>query len=179
MIILMSNLLLLLLSTVFILFKNVADAEKGVDTLRTLNYADFAAKGITINFPEPDSLLFIGNLPFEVDEDQLGELMSQFGKLERVFLVRSEITGESKGYGFAEYTDKKTAGEAKQQLLNSGAKYISGRILRVDFAEPNLHTYKDLHSKTLFLDKLPRDFTNSEVLKDLFSQSGKVTYAQV
>lgn len=149
-----------------------------METLKSLN-SDFKDKGINVNFPEPDSLLFVGNLPLEFNGDQLGELMSQYGPLERVFLVRSEVTGESKGYGFAEYADKKTAGEAKQQLLKSGAKYISGRILRVDFAEPNLRTYKDLQSRTLFIDKLPRDFIDGEVLRKLFSESGKVSYAQV
>jgi len=89
------------------------------------------------------------------------------------------LTGESKGYGFAEYTDKKTAGDVKSRLLKSGAKYIMGKILRVDFAEPNLHTYHDLQSKTLFIDRLPKDLTDGEVLRKLFSESGTVTYAQV
>lgn len=105
--------------------------------------------------------------------------MNQYGSVERIFLVRSEVTGESKGYGFVDYSNKELAGQAKQSLMNTGSKYIGGRILRVDFAEPNLTTYEDLHSKTLFVDKLPRDFTNGKVLREIFSRTGTVTFAQV
>ncbi|XP_031575413.1 glutenin, high molecular weight subunit DX5-like isoform X2 [Actinia tenebrosa] len=107
--------------------------------------------------------------------------MKQYGSIERIFLVRSEVTGESKGYGFVEYSNKELAAQAKQSLMNTGSKYIGGRILRVDFAEPNLTTctYEGLHSKTLFIDKLPRDFTNGEVLQEIFSRTGTVTFAQV
>lgn len=105
--------------------------------------------------------------------------MSPFGPIERIFLVRSMFTGESKGYGFVDYVTRESACLAKQQLMNTGSKYVGGRILRVNFAEPNLLTYEDLHSKTLFVDRLPRDFTNGEVLKELFSQSGSVAFAQV
>lgn len=105
--------------------------------------------------------------------------MSPFGPIERLLLVRSIFTGESKGYGFVDYINRESATQAKQQLMSKGSKYVGGRILRVDFAEPNLLTYEDLHSKTLFVDRLPRDFTNAEMLRDLFSQSGTVTFAQV
>ena len=105
--------------------------------------------------------------------------MSPFGPIERLFLVRSFFTGESKGYGFVDYIDRESATQAKQQLMSKASKYVGGRILRVDFAEANLSTYEDLHSKTLFVDRLPRDFTNAEALKELFSQSGAVTFAQV
>ena len=105
--------------------------------------------------------------------------MSPFGPIERIFLVRSLFTGESKGYGFVDYINRESASLAKQQLMSTGSKYVGGRILRVNFAEPNLLTYDDLHSKTLFVDRLPRDFTNGEVLRELFCQSGTVTFAQV
>ena len=123
--------------------------------------------------------MFVGNLPFEFTEEQFRDLMSPFGPIERIFLVRSVFTGESKGYGFVDYINRESAGLAKQQLMSTGSKYVGGRILRVNFAEPNLLTYEDLHSKTLFVDRLPRDFTDGEVLKGLFSQSGTVTFAQV
>ena len=105
--------------------------------------------------------------------------MNPFGPIERLLLVRSVFTGESKGYGFVDYINRECAIHAKQQLMKKGSKYVGGRILRVDFAEANLLTYEDLHSKTLFVDRLPRDFTNAETLRGVFSQSGTVTFAQV
>jgi len=40
-------------------------------------------------------------------------------------------------------------------------------------------TYEDLHLNTLFVVSLPLDFTNADMLRELFSQSGTVTFAQV
>lgn len=153
--------------------------EQAVTAINSLNRQSFHGCVLGVSLAPPDSLLFVGNLPFEFKEEQFRSLMSPFGPIERIFLVRSMFTGESKGYGFVDYVTRESACLAKQQLMNTGSKYVGGRILRVNFAEPNLLTYEDLHSKTLFVDRLPRDFTNGEVLKELFSQSGSVTFAQV
>ncbi|RMX40076.1 hypothetical protein pdam_00002277 [Pocillopora damicornis] len=153
--------------------------EQAVTVINSLNRQSFHGCVLGVSLAPPDSLLFVGNLPFEFKEEQFRSLMSPFGPIERIFLVRSMFTGESKGYGFVDYVTRESACLAKQQLMNTGSKYVGGRILRVNFAEPNLLTYEDLHSKTLFVDRLPRDFTNGEVLKELFSQSGSVTFAQV
>lgn len=153
--------------------------EQAVNAINSLNRQSFHGCVLGVSLAPPDSLLFVGNLPFEFKEEQFRSLMSPFGPIERIFLVRSMFTGESKGYGFVDYVTRESACLAKQQLMSTGSKYVGGRILRVNFAEPNLLTYEDLHSKTLFVDRLPRDFTNGEVLKELFSQSGSVTFAQV
>lgn len=157
----------------------LASPEQAKKALVSLNEHQFHGHVVGVTIPPPDSLLFVGNLPIDYSEEQFRKLMSPFGALERLFLVRSELTGESKGYGFVEFIDKDCASQAKQQLMTTGSRYVGGRILRIDFADPNLLTYEDLHSRTLFVDRLPRDFVDGEVFKQLFSQSGTVTFAQV
>ena len=157
----------------------LANAEQAKKAVLALNEQQFHGHVVGLTTAPPDSLLFVGNLPTDYSEEQFRDLMSPFGAIERLFLVRSELTGESKGYGFVEYINKDCAGQAKQQLMTTGSRYVGGRILRVDFAEQNLLTYEDLHSRTLFVDRLPRDFVDGEVFKQLFSQSGTVTFAQV
>lgn len=153
--------------------------QQAANAINSLNGRSFHGYVVGASLAPPNSFLFVGNLPFEFTEEQFRNLMSPFGPIERIFLVRSMLTGESKGYGFVDYINRECASLAKQQLMSTGSKYVGGRILRVNFAEANLLTYEDLHSKTLFVDRLPRDFTNGEVLKVLFGQSGTVTFAQV
>lgn len=160
----------------FVLLETSDQALNAINILNGQSYHGFV---VGVCLAPPNSLLFVGNLPFEFTEEQFRNLMSPFGPIERLLLVRSMFTGESKGYGFVDYINRESAMQAKQQLMSKGSKYVGGRILRVDFAEANLLTYEDLHSKTLFVDRLPRDFTNADMLRELFSQSGTVTFAQV
>lgn len=157
----------------------LATPDQALNAVNTLNGETFRGYVVGVCLAPPDSLVFVGNLPFEFTEEQFRNLMSPFGPIERLVLVHSFFTGESKGYGFVDYLNRECATQAKKQLTRKGSKYLGGRILRVDFAEGNLLTYEDLHSKTLFVDRLPRDFTNADMLRALFTQSGTVTFAQV
>ena len=164
----------LILATV--LLGDVIQAKKAINSLNNQSFHNCV---VGVSFAPPDALLFVGNLPFEFTKEEFRELMSPFGPIERLFLVHSEQTGKSKGYGFVEYLNRDCASQAKQALMASGSKYVGGRILRIDFAETNLISYDDLHSKTLFVDRLPRNFTSGEKLEELFGQSGTVMFAQV
>jgi len=52
----------------------------------------------------PDRI-FVGGLPYYLDEPQCRELMESFGPLRAFDLVRDRDNGNSKGYGFAVYMD--------------------------------------------------------------------------
>ena len=155
------------------------DADAAREAVSVLNKQSFHESEVGLSFAPPDALLFVGNLPFEFTEEEFRELMSPFGPIERLFLIYSERTGKSKGYGFVEFLNQSSAIEGKQALMSSGSKYVGGRILRVDFAQANLISYDDLHSKTIFVDRLPRNLTDGEKLKKHFEQSGTVLFAQV
>ncbi|KAK0427560.1 hypothetical protein QR680_010294 [Steinernema hermaphroditum] len=49
--------------------------------------------------------LFIGGLPSYLTDEQVKELLSSFGQLKSFNLVMDQVTGQSKGYAFAEYLD--------------------------------------------------------------------------
>jgi splicing factor U2AF subunit len=61
----------------------------------------------TVSTIVPDSphKIFIGGLPNYLNEDQVKELLSSFGKLRAFNLVKDSATGLSKGYAFCEYAD--------------------------------------------------------------------------
>ena len=47
--------------------------------------------------------IFIGNIPFDVSEDELREIFSRPGPIVSISLVPDKETGRSKGFCFIEY----------------------------------------------------------------------------
>ena len=131
---------------------------------------------LSASYGHPDSLLFIGNLPFTYTRDDVAKLLSAYGALLRYLVVYSPETGLSKGYGFVEYQTREEAMLAKQQMAN---KVVGLRSLRVDFADNGMQKCKDLQSETLFVDRLPKNFRDEESLKEKFSKYGSVHFCQV
>ncbi|KAG5440898.1 hypothetical protein PCK2_000053, partial [Pneumocystis canis] len=80
----------------------------------------------------PSKVVFVGNIPYDVLEEQLKDIFRQIGPINRFRLVFDKETNKPKGYGFCEYPDIATASAAVRNLNNHD---INGRQLRVDFAE--------------------------------------------
>ena len=124
----------------------------------------------------PDSLLFVGNLPLTYTRRDLSNLFAPYGELLRCLVVYSPETGRNKGYGFVEYSQKEEAVLAKQQ---TATKVVGLRSLRVDFADNGMQHVEDLHSETLFVDRLPKGFHDEEILREKFANYGTVDFCQV
>jgi len=69
--------------------------------------------------------LFVGNLSYSVDKEQLRELFAQFGEVQSVNVI------ERRGFGFIEMSTQEEAEKAKKAL--SGTEF-KGRTLKVDTA---------------------------------------------
>ena len=80
----------------------------------------------------PDRI-FVGGLPYYLDEDQCIQLLSQFGAVKSFDLVRDQATQGSKGYGFCVYEDTKVTDFACQGL--NGLK-MGDKVLTVRRANP-------------------------------------------
>lgn len=76
--------------------------------------------------------IYIGNLSYRVSEDELQNLLSQFGQLTSVSLVKDRFSGQSKGFAFAEFDSSEAMNKAIEEL--DGADFL-GRPLRVNVAE--------------------------------------------
>ncbi|KAJ3027054.1 UNVERIFIED_CONTAM: hypothetical protein HDU68_004590 [Siphonaria sp. JEL0065] len=76
--------------------------------------------------------LVIGNIPYDVTEQQLIEILSEVGPVSQFRLVFDKETGKAKGFGFCTFHDSETAASAVRNLNNFD---IGGRQLRIDFAE--------------------------------------------
>ncbi len=77
--------------------------------------------------------IYVGNLPYNVTEDELKELFSEFGEVTTVNIITDKFSGQSKGFGFVEMTNDSEADEAIKALDGSELK---GRNIKVNQAKP-------------------------------------------
>ena len=76
--------------------------------------------------------LYVGNLPFTVDDEGLKKLFSNY-EVEEVTLIKDKFSGRSKGFGFVTISDEEAAKKAISELHG---KDVEGRELKVSEAKP-------------------------------------------
>jgi len=76
--------------------------------------------------------IFVGSLPFKLEEADLKELFEAYGEVSSVKLINDRETGRSKGFGFVEMPDDEGAQTAITALNGSE---IGGRTIAVSQAE--------------------------------------------
>lgn len=83
---------------------------------------------------EHEDRIFIGGLPYFLEEPQVRELLEAFGPIARFDLVRDKETGNSKGYGFVVYEDVSVTDIACQGLngMQMGDKTLTVRRAEQD-----------------------------------------------
>lgn len=74
--------------------------------------------------------LYVGNLPFSVDESQLRGVFSQYGEISELALIMDRDTGRPKGFGFVTFANQ----QAAEKALEQNGKDLGGRPLRVNIA---------------------------------------------
>ncbi|KAI1486955.1 hypothetical protein F5X96DRAFT_652416 [Biscogniauxia mediterranea] len=79
----------------------------------------------------PSRVVFVGNIPYGLSEEQISDIFSTAGKVLTFRLVYDRETGRPKGFGFAEYPDADSAASAVRNLNDYE---IMGRKLRVDYS---------------------------------------------
>ena len=75
--------------------------------------------------------IFVGGLPFKVDEKELREIFEKFGEPTSVKLIIDKQSGRSKGFGFVEMDDE--SGQQAIEALDGTELY--GRKIGVRVSE--------------------------------------------
>lgn len=77
--------------------------------------------------------IYVGNLPYNVNESELKEMFSAYGEVTSATLVMDKFSGQSKGFGFVEMPNNSEADAAIKGLNESSVK---GRSIKVNQAKP-------------------------------------------
>jgi RNA recognition motif-containing protein len=75
--------------------------------------------------------LYVGNLPFSAQEDDIRNLFSSYGEVLSVALISDRETGRPRGFGFVEMNES----GARSAIEALDGKDYQGRNLRVNEAQ--------------------------------------------
>lgn len=76
--------------------------------------------------------LYVGNLPYSMDDDSLGQAFADYGPVESSVVIKDRASGRSKGFGFVELDDAM----ADKAISEMNDKEIDGRNLKISEARP-------------------------------------------
>jgi cold-inducible RNA-binding protein len=88
--------------------------------------------GIVIS-QENGMKIYVGNLSYEVTEDELRKALEEFGQVESATIIKDNHTGRSKGFGFVEMASK---AEAEAAIEGLNGKELKGKNIVVNEARP-------------------------------------------
>ena len=77
--------------------------------------------------------LYVGNLSFDVTENELREMLSQHGPVNEINVIMDKITGRARGFAFVTMNTEEGASAVIQKLNGQQWK---GRTLTVNEARP-------------------------------------------
>lgn len=75
--------------------------------------------------------LYVGNLPFSIDDEQLHQAFSSFGQVLSAKVIMDRDSGRSKGFGFVELSSDN---EAQNALSSLNGSQLGGRDINVSEA---------------------------------------------
>ncbi|EDU51034.1 RNA binding domain containing protein [Pyrenophora tritici-repentis Pt-1C-BFP] len=121
---------------------------------------------------EPNKMLYIGNLYYEVTADQLKRVFSRFGEVESVKIVYDN-RGLSRGFGYVEFANM---ADAQAAIDNLDMQVFEGRNMVVQYHQPKPNSMSrnasgsfdaNAPSKTLFIGNMSFEMSDKD-LNDLF-----------
>lgn len=77
--------------------------------------------------------IYVGNLPYQTNDEDLGQAFSQFGTVVSSSVIKDKATRRSKGFGFVEFENDEAAEAA---IAGMDGKDFEGRTLKVSIAKP-------------------------------------------
>lgn len=77
--------------------------------------------------------IYVGNLSFDVKEENLQAAFEAYGQVASATIVRDKYSGQPRGFGFVEMPD---ANEARTAIANLNGKELLGRQMNVNEVRP-------------------------------------------
>lgn len=112
--------------------------------------------------------LIINNLPDYFHEEELKTMFSTFGSVKTARINRNPMTNQSIGFGFVEYSTRKEAAKAIEEV---NGLQLGKKKLRVAFSEPVGEAVKQ--ATKIIVKQIPGRYKEEE-FKDMFTKFGNI-----
>ncbi|KAI4466892.1 eukaryotic translation initiation factor 4b/4h [Holotrichia oblita] len=113
----------------YVTFANVEDAQNAL----CLNGKEYKEHHIRVNIisekqnPDKSRAIFLGNVSFAAEEEELWQLFQSCGEIESVRLVRDRRTDFGKGFGYVNFK----SADSVELALQMGEVKLRDRVLRI------------------------------------------------
>ena len=77
--------------------------------------------------------IYVGNMALNVTEEDLQQAFKDFVEVASVKMIKDRCSGESRGFGFVEMSDK---AEAQSAIDGLNGKELKGQAIKVNEARP-------------------------------------------
>lgn len=77
--------------------------------------------------------IYVGNLSFDVSEENLRQAFEAFGQVSAASIVKDKYSGQPRGFGFVEMPER---AEAQTAIQNLNGKDLRGQAMNVNEARP-------------------------------------------
>jgi RNA recognition motif-containing protein len=77
--------------------------------------------------------IFVGNLSFNTNEDEVRQLFESYGQVDRVSIMTDRDTGRSRGFGFVEMNSNE---DGEKAIAGLNGSQLGGRTINVNEARP-------------------------------------------
>ena len=122
--------------------------------------------------PQQGHLLYVGNLPPQIEDTMLFELFRPYGKILFAKVRKDLFSSDSKGHGFVSFESREEAEKAVKELCY---KEYQGHELKIHFKKQNSEFNQDAN---IFFKNLPQDIKARE-LNDMCKPFGNVLSCQI
>lgn len=77
--------------------------------------------------------IYVGNLPFETDDESLRSMFEKYGEVSSAKVIADQYSGRSRGFAFVEMPNDEQANAAIEEM---NGNQVGGRTLKVSEARP-------------------------------------------
>jgi len=84
--------------------------------------------------------IYVGNLDYEVDENDLKDIFEEFGTIQEAKIIHDKMSGRSKGFGFVTMDNPEEANKAMEKLNGSE---LENRTMVVNEARPKKNHFNN------------------------------------